>query len=202
MTSLTEQIRNGPGRDRATGQAGHQTWPPDRQAAGPCRRAGGGPLYSLRSLSKAGLTEALTRAGRLSQTQKDFVLDGSLARGPGIRADDHRVRRRMAAAAPGLGPWATASLCKVPASRLPSPQAAGLARVTIHQERLLTRKYSILNYTYLMYPILNIIDMYNWISIFINMHVLCYMDIHHAIMTLQIFMYTYLHKYRTIYICT
>ena len=69
-----------PGRDRATGQAGHRT-------VGQGHRACVGPLYSLLSWSRARLTEALTTAG--SPSQKDCTLGGRLTRGPGIRANDH-----------------------------------------------------------------------------------------------------------------
>ena len=57
--------------------------------------------------------------------------------------------------------------CKVPASSL--PQAAGLARVTVSQERSLTRKVAS-----------QTDDMYNRIlkiSIFIHMRILCYVEI-------------------------
>ena len=74
---------------------------------------------------------------------------------------------------------------KVPASRL--PQAAGLARVAKHQERFMTRKVAS-----------QTDDMYNSIAIFIHMHILCYMDIHHihnTIMTRQILSYAYIYIY-------
>ena len=79
-------------QDRATRLAGHYT------------------VCGDWSLSRAGLrlAEKLTRAGRPSQI--DFKLVSRLAKCLGIRADDHRVRWRLAAAAqgPARGPWATA----------------------------------------------------------------------------------------------
>ena len=72
-------------------------------------------------------------AGHPSQT--DLTFGSRLARGPGIRADDHRVQQAVGRGGPGPG---ALDHCKVPAGRL--PQAAGMERVTMHHERLLTRK--------------------------------------------------------------
>ena len=116
---------------------GHQavTGPPDRQATGQGLLAGGGSLYSLLSRSGAGRTEVLTRAGRPSQ--KDFTLGGRLARGPGIRADNHKVQQAIGRGDPGPG---ALGHCKVPVTVSCLLQAAGMEQVTMHEERLLTRK--------------------------------------------------------------
>ena len=122
------------------------------------------------ALTLAGLTEALTRAGLLSQIDFKLVCRLSLCQKSEqmIIESGGDWQRRHRAWDPGH--------CKVPASRL--PQAVGLARDTMHQERLLTRKVAS-----------QTDDMYNRISIFIHMHILCYMDLHNAIMTQQTFMY-------------
>ena len=106
-------------------------WSLDRQTTCLGLPVGGRPLYSLLSRSLAGRTEALTHASAGCPSQIDFSLGCRLARGPGIRANDHRVQQAV-----GRGsPWPGAlGHCKVPAGRL--PQAAGMELVTVHQERL------------------------------------------------------------------
>ena len=95
-----------PGRDRAIGQAGHRTGPPDRAtwpAAGHytvcCHAPGADSPKHWRVWAHWAVPLAVRKT-------RDFTLGGRLAKGPGIRvrANDHRVRRRLAVAAPSLGP--------------------------------------------------------------------------------------------------
>ena len=128
MLTAGKSLVSVPGH-RTRAVTGHGTGARDhgQLATGPGHRAGGGPLYSLLSLSLARLTEALMHTSIPSQI--DFKLGGRRARlrVQGIRANDHRVRMRLA---PGLGPWPLCH-CTGPASCL--PPAAGLEQVTMYQ---------------------------------------------------------------------
>ena len=71
---------------------GHRavTGPPDRQATRPSRRLQTVIIIesAVTVLGRMHPAEALTRASAGSPSQIDFTLD---CRGPGIRANDHRV---------------------------------------------------------------------------------------------------------------
>ena len=62
-------------------------------------------------------------------------MGGRLARGPGIRADDQKAQQAVGRDSPGPG---ALGYRKVPAGRL--PQAEGMEQITLHQEKLMTRK--------------------------------------------------------------